>query len=335
MSAIKLVGAGTASSVATKQAGDIPDTVTVLSATAQAGSEIVVTWTAPSDNDYAITSYTVERSTDQTTWTTAGGGASTTFTDTGLTDGTTYYYRVFSTNALGNSATSSVVNDLAGDKPDQTTGLTGVALNETQIKLDWTAPGDNAYSITGYKIEVSPDNATWTTVVADTQTNAVTYTHTGLTTVTTYYHKVSAINALGTGNASSSVQTTTMGVPDAITTLSGTAAINSINDARTDITLTWTAPTNNGSAISHYNVQVLSVSDGVTWLTLANNVTGTSTLHSNALGDTQFSYRVFAINAIGISNASNTAQVWSLPTVPLGTAATATSDTTISVTWTE
>ena len=335
VSAINLVGAGTASSVATNQAGDIPDTVTVLSATAQAGSEIVVTWTAPSDNDYAITSYTVERSTDQTTWTTAGGGASTTFTDTGLTDGTTYYYRVFSTNALGNSATSSVVNDLAGDKPDQTTGLTGVALNETQIKLDWTAPGDNAYSITGYKIEVSPDNATWTTVVADTQTNAVTYTHTGLTTVTTYYHKVSAINALGTGNASSSVQTTTMGVPDAITTLSGTAAINSINDARTDITLTWTAPTNNGSAISHYNVQVLSVSDGVTWLTLANNVTGTSTLHSNALGDTQFSYRVFAINAIGISNASNTAQVWSLPTVPLGTAATATSDTTISVSWTE
>ena len=335
VSAINLVGAGTASSVATNQAGDIPDTVTVLSATAQAGSEIVVTWTAPSDNDYAITSYTVERSTDQTTWTTAGGGASTTFTDTGLTDGTTYYYRVFSTNALGNSATSSVVNDLAGDKPDQTTGLTGVALNETQIKLDWTAPGDNAYSITGYKIEVSPDNATWTTVVADTQTNAVTYTHTGLTTVTTYYHKVSAINALGTGNASSSVQTTTMGVPDAITTLSGTAAINSINDARSDITLTWTAPTNNGSAISHYNVQVLSVSDGVTWLTLANNVTGTSTLHSNALGDTQFSYRVFAINAIGISNASNTAQVWSLPTVPLGTAATATSDTTISVSWTE
>ena len=172
-------------------------------------------------------------------------------------------------------------------------------------------------------------------MVADTQTNAVTYTHTGLTTVTTYYHKVSAINALGTGNASSSVQTTTMGVPDAITTLSGTAAQNATNSERSDITLTWTAPTANGTVITHYNVEVLSLDGSNTWLTLANNVTSTSTIHTNTLGDTQFSYRAFAVNAIGVSNASNTAQVWSLPTVPLGSTATATSDTEITVSWTE
>ena len=333
VSAINLVGNGTASSVVTDQAGDVPNTITVLSATAQAGNQIEVTWTAPDDNDYAITTYSVEVSTDQTNWSTAGGGATTTFTDTGLTTGTTYHYRIFATNALGNSTTSTTVNDLAGDDPDTVTGLTGVALDDARIKLDWIEPGANAYPIGGYKIEVSLDNTNWTTAVADTNTTSVTYTHTGLTAVTDYYHRVSAINALGTGNTATAVLTTTMGVPDAITNLGGTAVINPSNILRSDITLTWAAPTANGTPILHYVVQVQAIDGSGTWLTLDSNVTSTSLLHQNVFNDTLFSYRVYAVNAIGTSLVSNTGQVWSLPTTPTGLVATVFSDTSIGLAW--
>ena len=53
----------------------------------------------------------------------------------------------------------------------------------------------------------------------------------------------------------------------------------------------------------------------VTWLNLPN-VTTTSTIHSNVINDTDFSYRVYSVNAIGTSLVSNTAVVWSLPNVP-------------------
>ena len=290
-------------------------------------------WSAPSSNGYAITSYTIEVSTDQSTWSTDGSSAVSSFTSTGLTNGTTYYYRVYSTNGLGDSTMSSVVNDKAGDVPNQVTGLTGTALNDTMIRLDWTAPADNSYAITGYKIEQSADNITWTVIVADTQSTAVVHTVSSLTTLTDYYHRVSAINALGTGTVSSSVQTTTMGVPDAPTNLTGTATVNIVNSTRSDITLTWTASTPNGSAVSNYIVQVQSIDGTGTWLTLDSNVQTTTKIHSNVLNDTLFSYRVYAVNSIGTSVASSTSQVWSLPNAPTGIALVPSSDTEITVSW--
>ena len=313
VSAINLVGTGAPSVVNNDLAGDVPNQITVITATAQAGSEIVVAWTAPADNAYAITVYKIERSTDQTNWIVDGTSGTASFTSQSLTNGTTYYYRVQATNALGSSILSANVSDKAGDIPSQVTGFTGVALDDTRIKIDWTTPADNSYALSGYKIEQSLDNTNWSTVVANTNSSAVTYTVTGLTPITDYYHKVSAINGLGEGTSATSVLTTTMGVPDAITTLAGTAAVNSNNTQRSDITLTWTAPTANGTPITAYNVQV-SI-DGATWLNLPN-VTTTSAIHSNTINDTDFSYRVYSVNAIGTSLVSNTGVVWSLPNVP-------------------
>ncbi|SVA14390.1 uncharacterized protein METZ01_LOCUS67244, partial [marine metagenome] len=333
VSAINLVGTGTASLVDSDLAGDVPNQITVITATAQAGSEILIAWTAPAENAYAITVYTVEISTDQTNWSSDGTSATASFTSTGLTNGTTYYYRVTATNALGDSTVSAIVNDKAGDNPAQVTGFTGIALNDTQIKLDWTTPADNSYTITGYKIEQSADNVSWTTIVASTNSSGVTYSVTGLTTVTDYYHRVSAINALGAGNTATAVLTTTMGVPDAITNLAGTAVINPSNILRSDITLTWTAPTANGTPILHYVVQVQAIDGTGTWLTLDSNVTSTSKLHQNVFNDTLFSYRVYAVNAIGTSLVSNTGQVWSLPTTPTGLTSSVFSDTSLGLSW--
>jgi hypothetical protein len=82
-------------------------TVTAVAASGQA----TLTWTTPSDGGSAITGYNLYRSTS------AGGetlyrslGVVNTFTDTGLTNGTTYYYKVAAVNSVGVGALSNEVS---------------------------------------------------------------------------------------------------------------------------------------------------------------------------------------------------------------------------------
>ena len=329
VSAINLVGTGIASTAASDLAGDKPNQITVITATAVIGSEIDLAWTSPSDNSYAITSYAIEFSLDgSTNWQSAGSNTVNSFTHSSLTDGITYYYRVSATNSLGTSTFSGVVNALAGDKPDQVTGLTTTVLDDTQIRLNWTAPGDNAYAISGYKIEQSLDGSTnWVDVVSDTQSTTVLYTVTGLQPKTDYYYRVSAINSLGVGAESTTAVGTTFDVPDAITDLAGTASSVSI-------VLTWSAPDDNDSAIVGYRLQVEDFSTPGTWHTISSSIQTTTYTNSNIVDNLEYKFRVFTINGIGVSDASNTAAVWTLPTAPTGVTATAISGTEIGVAWT-
>lgn len=117
---------------------------------ASAGNaQVSVTWTASS----GATSYNIYRST------TAGGEGSapyrtgittTSFTDTGLTNGTKYYYQVSAVNSAGESPRSSEVS--AAPIASGTTYSTNFPLNENPISeggvwvrggtegLDWTNP---------------------------------------------------------------------------------------------------------------------------------------------------------------------------------------------------
>jgi hypothetical protein len=74
------------------------------------GTSATITWTAPIDNGgRAITGYRIQRSTDNINFSTlvANTGTTTlTYTNTGLTPGTKYYYRVAAINAVATSAGS-------------------------------------------------------------------------------------------------------------------------------------------------------------------------------------------------------------------------------------
>ena len=72
------------------------------------------------------------------------------------------------------------------------TNLTATAISATQIDLAWEAPA--AFTPTGYRIEVSADGGTtWTDRVADTESTATDYSHTGLTLRDTRHYRVSAV----------------------------------------------------------------------------------------------------------------------------------------------
>lgn len=121
VAAINAVGVGAytaASAAVTPTAGTPPNAPTSLTATA-GNAQISLAWTAPSaPGTYAITGYTVE-------YTPSGGSAvtvntgstSTSYTLTGLTNGTTYTVRVAGVSASGTgtySAASSSVTPSAG-----------------------------------------------------------------------------------------------------------------------------------------------------------------------------------------------------------------------------
>ena len=110
--------------------------------------------------------------------------------------------------------------------PGAPTGLAATANGPSQIDLAWTAPVNTGGSaITGYTIEVSPDGSSWSDLVPDTASTDTAYAHMGLDPATTRHYRVSAINAVGTSDASGSDDTTTNTAPTGAPTITGTAQV--------------------------------------------------------------------------------------------------------------
>ncbi|MEK7292633.1 MAG: fibronectin type III domain-containing protein, partial [Actinomycetota bacterium] len=294
-------------------------------------TQVSLTWTAPASNGgAAITDYVVEFN-DGATWATFADGTSTaaSATVTGLANGTPYTFRVAATNVAGTGATSTVSAAVTPRTvPGAPTSVAGTAGN-AQVSLTWTAPVSNGGSaITDYVVESSPDGTTWT-VFADGVSTAASATVTGLTNGQAYTFRVAATNAAGTGATSVvSSAVTPVTVPGAPTSVAGTAG-------NTQVSLTWTAPSNGGSAITDYVVE--SSPDGTTWTVFADGVsTAASATVTGLTNGTAYTFRVSAVNSIGtgaVSTASSAVTPRTVPGAPTSVAGTA-GNTQVSLTWT-
>src|SRR4029453_3870617 len=126
-------------------------------------------------------------------YTTVGNPTGTTFTNTGLTNGTTYFYVVSAVNASGESGNSNQVSATPqGVAPAAPTGLTAAPGN-AQVSLSWTASS----GATGYNVKRATVSGGPYTTVNPTPIAATSYTDTPLTNGTTYYYVVTAVNASG------------------------------------------------------------------------------------------------------------------------------------------
>jgi len=226
----------------------VPQAPTGLTANTISSSQINLSWTAPSNNGgSAITGYKIAQSTNGgSTWSTLvanTGASSTTYSNTGLTAGTTYTYRVSAINSVGTStpsvtASATTTSNTNLTVPQPPTGLTSSVVSSSQIHLSWTAPSNNGGSaITGYKIERSSNGGTnWGTLISNSGSTGTTYSNTGLAANTTYTYRVSTINSVGTSTVSNTASATTLAASSGGTV---SIAIKSANLAGVSFTGMW------------------------------------------------------------------------------------------------
>jgi hypothetical protein len=169
--------------------GTVPVVPAGLTATA-GNAQVALTWTASA----GATLYYAKRSTmTGGPYTQVGTSSATNFTDTGLTNGTKYFYVVIAYNSYGQSANSAEVSatpTAPPTPPPAPTGLQGMAGN-AQVSLTWSA----SVGATSYNVKRSTTNGTGYTLIASP--TAAAFIDTGLTNGTAYYYVVTAANANG------------------------------------------------------------------------------------------------------------------------------------------
>lgn len=297
-----------------------PTTPSSLNATAAGTTSVNLSWTDTAGDE---TGFYIYRSPDDSTWTQVGSTTSTTFQDTGLNSATLYYYRICAYNAAGSSGYTSVASATTQTAiPAAPTSLLASAASTSSIALSWT---DNASNETGYYVERSPDDSTWTQI-ASLSANVTTYTDSSLASATTYYYRVRAYNAGGdsayTNVASATTQTPPPGVPTAFT---ATAV------STTEIDLAWS---DNSNQLGFY---IERSPDDSTWTQIAST-TSTSYQNTGLTSSTTYYYRIRAYNAggdSGYANAVSATTLTPIPTAPTTLVATAAGTTQINLSWTD
>lgn len=282
---------------------------------------IDLSWTAPSNNGgSAITGYRIERSTDGSTFSVLvanTGSTSTSYSNTGLTSGQIYYYRVYAINSGGTGSVSNTANATATTIPQAPTIGTASRVSNTQASIGFTLNNNGGAAVTSLIVASSP------TVSLSYSGTSSPVTVTGTFTLNQgYTFTVRAVNTNGSSFTSASSNQITINqaaVPTAPTNLQRSTGSGFSK------TFTWSAPTSNGgSAITGYEY---SVDGGSSWLPTSSSSSQSYTY--SVAGSVSFSVR--ANNAAGAGAAATT--TFTIPTVTTPTASSVTS-TSATVSWT-
>ena len=177
-----------------------------LTATPVSSLQIDLAWT---DRATAETGYRIYRSMDGTTYVpiaTVGVNGSF-YSNSGLADGTKYYYRVRTYNDIGESPVQQGTEATAITPLNPPTNLRVVSTSGTQIQLAWS---DNSSTEQSYLIERRTLNTDFVQVGQVGQ-NTSTFTDTGLNTATKYWYRVKAYNPVaGSSVYSNEISATTV-----------------------------------------------------------------------------------------------------------------------------
>ena len=293
---------------------------TQFTATEISPTQIKLEWNPPSQTyGQAIQGYEIQEKIALGTYETVAstGGTTTAYMLSGLSTNESYTYVVFAKFPLGSTDISEEVTitlteesgKIQGKVPSKPINLQAVATSPIQIDLTWDAPANDGGSpITGYRIDVKVNVGEYITVVENTGSTGRTYTHTDRVPDTDYSYRIYAINEVGTSPASNTVSetpTASSAPPSSGTISSPPQNLEAKMISLNQINLSWDAPTlDGGSTISGYKIEVKKDSDAFVVLS-PNTGKSTSYSHTGLELDATYTYRIYAINAIGDSNPSN------------------------------
>ena len=308
-------------------ASAVPDVPTGLSATA-GGTQVALSWSTAA----GATNYNVKCSTTNGgPYTTIASTAATSYTNTGLANGTTYYYVVSAVNTFGESSNSVQISatttvpsaNLALNKPVtvssvENAGLSGTnavdgntgtrwssafsdpqwiyvdlqaTFNINRVKLNWEA----AYG-KSYQIQVSSNALDWTTIYSTTTSAGGIQDLTGLSGTGRYVRMYGTVRSGAYGYSLYEFEVYgSVAVPTGLTATAGDQQVS----------LSWNAV----PAATSYNVK-RSMTNGGPYATIASPATTSYTNTGLANGNTYY-YVVSQVNPVAES--TNSVQVSATP----------------------
>jgi chitodextrinase len=277
-----------------------PTTPQNLTATA-GSSSVVLSWQGSTDN-LAVVGYYIYRSSRQVLTPNAITG--TTYTDTGLTPGTTYSYTVTAYDATGNvsnhsnSVTVTAIFDTT--PPSVPTGVSANATSTTAVIISWQPSMDNI-GIGGYSIYRDGNQ------LANVVSSTTFYFDNSLAPQTTHYYWVVAYDVVGNRSAASAqVNATTQAQDYTPPSIPNGFAATPVSASQ--ITLSWWPSTDNVHVAGYYlfrnGIQIASTAS-------------TTYADSNLATSTTYTYMVKAYDAAGNISAQASVAATTLATSPV------------------
>ena len=269
----------------------VPSAPAAPSSVVQGNGQATLTWAAPASNGAPISGYVITPYIGAAAQSPILAPNATTATVSGLTNGSTYSFRVAAANSIG----------LGAQSPNSATVVIGTpaapptvvaAPGNGNAALSWTAPNNNGSAITGYQITTIVNGVPQAPqLIAGA---GLSKSMTGLTNGTTYSFAVAAVNARGTGPATTTAPII-VGSPTAPALVTATAGVKQAS-------VTWSASTNNGSAVTGYTVT--PVKNGVAQAPIAVSGTTTTRVVTGLTTGASYVFRIEATNARGIGPAA-------------------------------
>lgn len=250
-----------------------------------------------------------------------------TYTVSGLSIGTTYYYRVRGANACGLGTYSGVITVNTIPVPS----VPSVSPGNNPVCQGFTANWSTVSFATSYLLTVATDN-NFTNIVSGYTAlntgNVSSYLVTGLAPNTSYYYRVQAANSCGTSTASLTATGNTAPLP-------GIAILNSgTNPQCTSFDIAWSAAQNANT----YSLDVANDSMFINILSGYNNLNVGNMLSASITGlnaGNNYYVRVRGVNTCGngVNSVFESGSTLPVPAIPLASGATNVSCTNFDANW--
>lgn len=297
----------------------VPAQPSKLTAVAASSSTIGLTWSAVTAPANCSITYSVFRATTKTFTPSSAnqivsGITTPTYSNTGLSASTAYYYSVEAVDGKGASAASAVVGattpaaPVCGAAPALPNGLSASATSSSAIALKWSAVATPANCSVTYSVfratakTFTPSSSNL--IVSGLSTPS--YSNTGLSPSTVYSYSVEAVDSKGASAASAIVSATTPAAPVCGAVPAIPAGLTASATAATAAALKWSAVATPANCSVTYSLFRSTISNFTpsTSNRIASGLTAAAYSDSGLTAATSYYYAIEASDTKGSSAAS-------------------------------